>query len=522
MVSTDTWSAPRVAGRPLRVLHIGNIANNAYINARMMNRAGLDCDVIVHNYFHIMGCPEWEDADFTGDLGDHFHPRWHAVDLKGFERPRWFASGPIEWSLRYLLARRRGQRRRAEVLWRYLEATRRVDATCRSDRMRERSVRLAEHLRSVVIHGTGRLQRPLHPESPLPRARAAELGRLFAERFPERADALTHYDLYDCLQSFDLWQQLFRHYDIVQGYADRAIFPLLYHEGPYTAFEHGTLRDLPWEDSRYGRHVALSFGAADHVFVTNADCVGNAERLAPGRHTFLNHPYDELQSGRVSGWRELRARLLGDGEALLFHPARHDWIEGKGYNDKANDRFLRAFARLVRGGRRLKLVCTAWGNNVAESKQLIAELGVAHAVDWIEPVGNFQFERLILASDFVVDQFVLGAFGGVTYKSLAAGRPVVVFLDEAQLTRLYGEPPPVVNCRTEDEIHARVHALLDDPEGRRRLGDQALSWIRAHHAGRQTIRTQVEVYQRLLRERAPGLRKPRAEVPRIGSDASAS
>ena len=52
-------------GRSPRVLHIGNIANNAYNNAKLLNKVGLECDVICYGYYHIMGCPEWEDADFT-------------------------------------------------------------------------------------------------------------------------------------------------------------------------------------------------------------------------------------------------------------------------------------------------------------------------------------------------------------------------------------------------------------------------------------------------------------------------
>lgn len=59
-------------GRPPRILHIGNIANNAYNNVKLLNKAGLDCDVICYDYYHIMGCPEWEDADFDGDVKNQF------------------------------------------------------------------------------------------------------------------------------------------------------------------------------------------------------------------------------------------------------------------------------------------------------------------------------------------------------------------------------------------------------------------------------------------------------------------
>lgn len=41
-------------GRAPRILHIGNIANNAYNNAKILNEVGLDCDVICYDYYHIM------------------------------------------------------------------------------------------------------------------------------------------------------------------------------------------------------------------------------------------------------------------------------------------------------------------------------------------------------------------------------------------------------------------------------------------------------------------------------------
>ena len=57
----DQWLSDfrEAEGRAPRVLHIGNIANNAYLNAKILNRRGFECDVICYDYYHIMGCPEW-------------------------------------------------------------------------------------------------------------------------------------------------------------------------------------------------------------------------------------------------------------------------------------------------------------------------------------------------------------------------------------------------------------------------------------------------------------------------------
>ncbi len=93
-------------GRPPRVLCIGNVANNGYNNGKILARAGWDIDVVCYDYYHIMGCPEWEDADFEGDVGDPFNPNWRRVNLNGFERPSWFVQGPRHMCVRLLLARR--------------------------------------------------------------------------------------------------------------------------------------------------------------------------------------------------------------------------------------------------------------------------------------------------------------------------------------------------------------------------------------------------------------------------------
>jgi glycosyltransferase involved in cell wall biosynthesis len=95
-------------GRPLRVLHIGNIANNAYNNARIQRQYGIDADVICYDYYHVMATPEWEDGGLTTRL-DPFLPNWWASNLKGFKRPEWYVQGPLALCLDYLDARWRGQ-----------------------------------------------------------------------------------------------------------------------------------------------------------------------------------------------------------------------------------------------------------------------------------------------------------------------------------------------------------------------------------------------------------------------------
>lgn len=108
-------------GRPLRVLHVGNIANNAYNNARIQRQYGIEADVLSYDEYHIMATPEWEDAEFEGEV-DANSPNWWGTTLGGWKRPEWFVQGPAAVCLQYLRAKHLGLGRLQELLWRYLEA----------------------------------------------------------------------------------------------------------------------------------------------------------------------------------------------------------------------------------------------------------------------------------------------------------------------------------------------------------------------------------------------------------------
>ena len=702
-------------GRPPRILHIGNIANNAYNNAKLFIQAGFDCDVLCHDYYHIMGCPEWEDADFDGGFGDHFHPQWADVEMPGYARPGWFAQGPLKLCIGYLIAKRTGNRRLASESWQtlsQLNGTRRppwaepgsvrlftryvvarlsqnkaladealrglaeIDSTWKTyydvaklrwlglrmtlshygrralgverfgevvDQTTRRLVafardtvrRAARAGRAWFRHearwwrrfgrkgrdvakaggvwfrdearwwtGTGipsRLRiylarqrdfppwrilgRPLSFRGPVVTVKsgtrfrwralryriplnlplgirrlnmppgnrasrrlagciAATLGAVittagavikfchrqiislasiaikrfryvrrvtlgdlnieatandFRNVFPDRADKLEPEDILPYTAYLDEWKYLFNHYDIIIGYSTDPILPYLAGV-PYFAFEHGTLREIPFRTSAQGRLTALAYHHAEHVFVTNFDCLGNAEVLCGERHSFINHPYDEDHGLAVQGVDELRRELCKvlQADFLVFFPTRHDWIAGTGYADKANEEFLGAFCRLRARGHRIGMVCCAWGKNVEESKRLLSDKGCLDYVKWCEPMGVVRFDRMSRACDLVADQFKLGAFGGVTFKALAVGVPVCSYLDPALLAGLYPRLPPVINCRTEEEIVTELADLIGSRDKLQALGQASRSWIKQYHSGRDVVAAQAREFMTFL------------------------
>lgn len=523
-------------GRKPSVLMIGNIANNAYNNAKILNQAGLDCDVICYDYYHVMGCPEWEDADLSRSPKNDFRPDWVGVGMGGYERPHWFAQGPVLDCIDYLVARRTNADD-TEQKWRMLLVRALVsrprsinEVLARfhfSFKAWTRPLRIklqvwinnhAPTLYSQLLKLKKLNVRRISPPEALiqqPRQvnystspfadslssqdRANELARVFAVEFPLREDKLTASDSDSYAYHFSEWKTLLGLYDIVIGFSTDPFLPLLCGKR-YFAIEHGTLRDIPFAPDGQGRRTALAYRLAEHCFVTNFDCAANAEKLAAGRYTLINHPYDEDHGLSVGGAGELRDRLRRelDCDFLIFHPTRQDWVEGTGYADKRNEVFLHAFGALRRRGLRVGLVICAWGANVAQSRQLLAELRCSSHVRWTPPLAITPFERMCKACDVVVDQFKLGAFGGVVFKAMAVGTPIVTFLNEVLVSDQYPELPPVINCQTTADIESAIASIIQDPTKLTRIGKQSRDWIRRHHGKRETVNKQVDQFRRFL------------------------
>jgi len=536
--------------RPPRILHIGNIANNAYNNTKLMNEAGLDCDVICYDYYHIMGCPEWEDADLTGGWQDDFHPEWTKVDLQGFARPAWFVQGPLALCLDYLRASRSPNqsdmsvlraalahfsRYRVRSLVEHFNPITRVyseafikfkrlilsDQSTSINALQKYFERVAGSnvllLMSLCLPILLAVRVGLFPVVAIVRyfrrnysvaqgcispqcatgPTAIDLIEVWRWQFPERADSLSEADLLQYLGCSSRWREVLSLYDYVISYSTDPIIPLACGV-PYFAFEHGTIREIPYEATPQGRLTSLAYRMASHVFVTNFDCVGSAEKLAPGRFTIINHPYDEDHGLKVENFDSLRQSLHSelDCDLIFFHPTRQDWVAGTGYADKSNDVFLRAFGELRRQGFRVGMVACAWGANVVESKALLEEFGCSCNVRWVAPMAITPFERMCRATDIVVDQFKLGAFGGVVFKAMAVGTPILTYLDEDRLARQYPQCPPVVNCRTTDEIIGRVKGLIVAPDELVRAGAASRAWMKAYHAKDMTVNAQIDQFRR--------------------------
>jgi glycosyltransferase involved in cell wall biosynthesis len=539
----------RRAGRRLRVLHIGNIANNAYNNAKIQRAAGIDADVLSHDYYHIMACPEWEDADFTGAVGDDMFPDWWGVDLHGFKRPRWFAQGPLDACIRHLLAQGAGTRTRAFWWW-MLEAERWL--LSRKSRLADTAHWLIERMTGArvaygatplnaavprrlasAVRGAARspLAIALFVDGPLDRlafrlarlARAANIGgdavrhtRARQKRraaLESRANALLA-PLGRCLRPDDLdwpfaswWHPYLRllltRYDIIQAYATYTAMPFLVGGGGFIAYEHGTIRAIPFEDDAQGRLCAATYRAADAVLVTNSDNLHAATRLglAASQTVCLPHAFD---SGKLLRYGAAHARPRAGGRRVsFFSPSRQDWRRTDPSLSKGNDRAFRALADLARRGYDFRAEFIEWGTDLEASKALVAELGLQAHVVWLPKMKKRALWAKYLETDCVIDQFVVPAIGGVTFEAMMLGRRVISSIDDVQAKQFFGEAPPLFSATDVAQIVAALLAVAEDPEDHARRGRANQDWMQRYHSRERILALQADVYRRVLGEAAP-------------------
>ncbi|MEP6811480.1 MAG: glycosyltransferase [Actinomycetota bacterium] len=434
---------------PPSVLHHGNVAQNGYNNAKFLRRLGVEAWAVCDEP-EAFAQPEWEDAVLPP--GTAALARGAGIStLDGWRRPEWVIT-PTQPRARF-----RGYYRPA-------------------------------YARALAAN--------------LPRLRRlfAELRRDYA---PLRTVLGTPLTFGDVVAAFRVtWMHgltlgpigaLYERFDLVQAYATNAILPLMETPfRPFVAFEHGTLRELPFEDSWRGRLLSLAYHRAHTVIITNADVIGSARRLGLENTIFVPHPVDETKY--ATGDSDLGRELRDDGFGpIVFAPARQDWVE------KGTDALVGGFAAFVRAGHpRALLLLGSWGRDVARTAALVRDLGLDDNVRPFEPLPKLRLIDAYRAADIVVDQFVFGTFGAIAPEAMACERPVVMAFDPELHEWCFPEPPPIVSARAAGEIGRALIRLAGDREERDRLGRAGRQWVEKHHGWRLVASRQKAIYEEVL------------------------
>lgn len=485
------WPArfERRHGRKPRVLHICNVANYAYANARLMRQHGIDADVVDPDFYHIMATPEWYDTEVTGDYGDEFFPDWKNLEFGPYARPDWFIQGPRDMVFQYLALRGADDHRGARRLRCTIEQANNLRAYTQNwnallRRLLELSAPLARAAKTVA-------KRTIFRMPPVPSSRHLATTPLLDEEWRKSVPEV----LLPLDTVAPLLHSALAGYDVIQGYTVAGMYPAFLRLPNFTAYELGTLRGLPFEDLPMGQLCAWTYRNAPAVFVTNVDCIASAQRLGiseeriyPVLHAFdCDAAFRHVPSGPLPQGLHVKP-------PFFFAPARHHWRDGNESWLKGNDVVIRAAGLLKRAGYDFRIVFVEWGKELELSRALIASEGIEDRVVWVRPLSRPSVWKIYSAAIAVIDQFRAAAFGGVALETMALGRRLVTRFDNIAAAAFFGTQPPIFNAATPDGVYRHLRTILDDPHDLRGIGAAASEWMQREHSVEQQLRTQFAVF----------------------------
>ncbi len=461
-----------------KILHIGNVANNAYQNAKILNKNGYENTVLSYDYYHVMGCPEWDEVDFKTESVDQYYPQWDKLDLHGFRRPDWFVSGPMIACIRYLMAINKGYKTAAYFDKKYLNECQKSIAENKDTNNYRRSIFsfLYRHFYGASEYMIADIHKQV----------VDDFSKLFPDRKCKFGPMLDSY-----ISTALLLKPILKYYDVIFAYATNPIFMYLAGVNHYIAYEHGTIRDIPYEDSDLGRLMLLAYAKAKAIYVTNLDCYESAEYITKKTKTPIVCGLHGIDINRLIQKLEkpyeniVLKEILTISKHTFFCPARYDYDDGRKAFIKGNDLMINAAGNLLNEESDYKLILIRWGRDIDKIEQIIQKYpGLSDHIIWLQPVNKADLYYIYNHVDAVLDQFYLRAYGAIDFEAMACDQCVLISskVEERKQTAFFGQVLPYFGCETNEEIMEAMKHVIKGDDVFISIKNKEKEWIKHYHS----------------------------------------
>ena len=238
-------------------------------------------------------------------------------------------------------------------------------------------------------------------------------------------------------------------------------------------------------------------GNAYAILVSNPITLAHARRYGMRNLLYVPWILDEevYQPGNAQETRAEWEREIG-GDFFVLTSMRIDQ-QWKGAHH-ALDGFSK-FAANVPGAR---LVVLGWGGDLEAAKATLKERNLADRVLAVPIVGKRRLVKYLQAADVVIEQFVLGYYGGSGLEAMACGKPVIMRLERDQYDALIQSgAPPTLDAEDADGVQWELSYLYRDKQFAENVGRQTREWF----LGAQSSLRCSNVYHVLLRAMTLGI-----------------
>jgi glycosyltransferase involved in cell wall biosynthesis len=216
-------------------------------------------------------------------------------------------------------------------------------------------------------------------------------------------------------------------------------------------------------------------------------------------------PYRNCFCGRANcrgetAWRAPSAAAMTGHADRVFHlnPDLREWLPGSRFLPYANVD-PRSLEPLRLEERSEVVVAHAPTDRAVKGTDQVIEAvrelrahGLPIRLDLLEGLDHDDVLNRLATADIVVDQLLIGWYGGFAVEAMALARPVLCFIrEEDPADNPFGAELPIART-SPATLAGDLRALATDPTLRRRIGDQGRQFVEQHHDPRRIARTVLE------------------------------
>jgi glycosyltransferase involved in cell wall biosynthesis len=144
---------------------------------------------------------------------------------------------------------------------------------------------------------------------------------------------------------------------------------------------------------------------------------------------------------------------------------------------------LEGFSRFCQAYPGARLIMIGWGNDLAQHRRRIEELGLSSKLLVLPRAGKNKLISYLRSADCLLDQFTIGYFGMTALEAMACGLPVIMRLATAQFSAFSeAGAPPVFNASSAGEVADALARLASDQHVHWHSRKQVREWF-IHYGG---------------------------------------
>jgi len=389
----------------MRVLHVGNIANNGYLAAKKERENGFESYLINVNAHHVMMQPEWEELDLEFEYNQY---STNMLKLKGRELPSWVLSG--SWSA-------------------ICDALFSSGQSGKNLRLKSKKYKNQDEFIRIMI-------------------------KLFKNLIPKKLRPLVAYNVLYRLRNINdarFIEKVFASFDNIIFYGPFCSLSKYVKNGKYIAFEHGTLRNFIDTNYKLAKNTKIGFENASVILISNQDCLNKARNIFSQVIIKSPHPINDSDFPDL---RALRERYLLDRKDTgieVLVPARHTFSISTDIG-KGNEIIYSAIEELFRSNENIIFHLIKWGENFPTAEKYLKEMEEAGFVKWHNLMTRPKLKGLMIKSDAVIDQLLIPAYGGISIDAIGLGVPLLTNQVATIDTEYFGSAAPIFSIHNTETI----------------------------------------------------------------------